>query len=85
MNCRILRRRRAHLRTPETAAAAGAFAPSDHEQRVGSEKAGPSIAAQLRAQIPCSTDPERLEKLAREAEGEGEAEGMARPARLRQG
>jgi hypothetical protein len=43
------------------------------------EKANPSIAAQLRAQIPCSTDPERLEKLAREAEG------MAWPARSRRG
>ena len=28
-----------------------------------------AIAAQLRAQIPCSTDPERLERLACEAEG----------------
>jgi hypothetical protein len=27
-----------------------------------------AIAAQLRAQIPCSTDPTRLERLAREAE-----------------
>ena len=30
---------------------------------------GAGIAAQLRAQIPCSTDPERLERLAYEAEG----------------
>ena len=30
---------------------------------------GAAIAAQLRAQIPCSTDPERLERLACEAEG----------------
>jgi hypothetical protein len=28
-----------------------------------------AIAAQLRAQIPCSTDPERLERLACEVEG----------------
>ena len=28
-----------------------------------------AIAAQLRAQIPCSTDPERLERLACETEG----------------
>jgi hypothetical protein len=28
-----------------------------------------AIAAQLRAQIPCSTDPRRLERLACEAEG----------------
>jgi hypothetical protein len=32
-----------------------------------------AIAAQLRAQIPCSTDPERLERLAREAEGRSRA------------
>jgi hypothetical protein len=49
MKCRLLRRRRAHLRVPAPGAAA--------------------IAAQLRAQIPCSTDPERLERLACEAEG----------------
>jgi hypothetical protein len=79
MNCRILRRRRAHLRAPETAAAAGEFAPSGHAQMAANEKANPSIVAQLRAQIPCSTDPERLEKLAREAEG------MAWPARSRRG
>jgi hypothetical protein len=30
---------------------------------------GAAIAAQLRAQIPCSTDPNRLERLACEAEG----------------
>ena len=78
MNCRILRRRRAHLGAPATAAAAGEFAPSGHARMVGNEKAIPSIAAQLRAQIPCSTDPERLEKLA------CEAEGMAWPARSRQ-
>ena len=30
---------------------------------------GAGIATQLRAQIPCSTDPERLERLACEAEG----------------
>jgi len=42
---------------------------------VGNEKATVSIAAQLRAQIPCSTDPERLEKLA------CEAESRTRPAR----
>jgi hypothetical protein len=78
MNCRILRRRRAHLGAPVTAAAAGTFGPSGHAQMVGNKKATPSIAAQLRAQIPCSTDPERLEKLA------CEAEGMAWPARSRQ-
>jgi hypothetical protein len=49
MKCRLLRRRRAHLRVPTPGAAAA--------------------AAQLRAQIPCSTDPERLERLACEAEG----------------
>jgi hypothetical protein len=49
MKCRLLRRRRAHLRVPTPGAAA--------------------IAAQLRAQIPCSTDPKRLERLACEAEG----------------
>jgi hypothetical protein len=49
MKCRLLPRRRAHLRAPAPGAAA--------------------IAAQLRAQIPCSTDPERLERLACEAEG----------------
>ena len=48
MKCRLLRRRRAHMRVS---------AP------------GAAIAAQLRAQIPCSTDPERLERLACEAEG----------------
>jgi hypothetical protein len=48
MKCRLLRRRRAHLRASTPGAA---------------------IAAQLRAQIPCSTDPERLERLAYEAEG----------------
>jgi len=79
MNCRIVRRRRAHLGAPEPAAAAGKSAPSGHAQMVGNVKANPSIAAQLRAQIPCSTDPERLEKLA------CEAEGMAWPARSRQG
>jgi hypothetical protein len=49
MKCRLLRRRRAHLRVSTPGAAA--------------------IAAQLRAQIPCSTDPNRLERLACEAEG----------------
>jgi hypothetical protein len=49
MKCRLLRRRRAHLRVPTPGPAA--------------------IAAQLRAQIPCSTDPERLERMACEAEG----------------
>jgi hypothetical protein len=49
MKCRLLPRRRAHLRAPAPGAAA--------------------IAAQLRAQIPCSTDPERLERLACETEG----------------
>ena len=49
MKCRLLRRRRAHLRVPTPGAAA--------------------IAAQLRAQIPCSTDPGLLERLACEAEG----------------
>ena len=49
MKCRLLRRRRAHLRVSTPGAAA--------------------IAAQLRAQIPCSTDPKRLERLACEAEG----------------
>ena len=48
MKCRLLRRRRAHMRASTPGAA---------------------IAAQLRAQIPCSTDPERLERLACEAEG----------------
>jgi hypothetical protein len=47
MKCRLLRRRRAHLRVPTPGAAA--------------------IAAQLRAQIPCSTDPKRLKRLACEA------------------
>jgi hypothetical protein len=47
MKCRLLRRRRAHLRASTPGAA---------------------IAAQLRAQIPYSTDPNRLERLAREAE-----------------
>jgi hypothetical protein len=79
MNCRILRRRRAHSSAPVTAAAAGEFTPSGHAQMAGNENAAPSIAAQLRAQIPCSTDPERLEKLAREAER------MAWPPRSRQG
>jgi hypothetical protein len=79
MNCRTLRRRRAHLGAPEPAAAAGKFAPSSHAPMVGNEKAAASIAAQLRAQIPCSTDPERLEKLA------CEIEGLARPERSRQG
>ena len=78
MNCRTLRRRRAHLGAPEPAAAAGKFAPSSHAPMVGNKKASAAIAAQLRAQIACSTDPERLEKLA------CEAEGVARPARLRQ-
>jgi hypothetical protein len=78
MNCRIVRRRRAHLGAPEPTAAAGKFAPSSHAPMVGNEKATASIAAQLRAQIPCSTDPERLEKLA------CEAEGLAWPARVRQ-
>jgi hypothetical protein len=50
MKCRLLRRRRAHLRVVSTPGAA-------------------AIAAQLRAQIPCSTDPNRLERLACEAEG----------------
>jgi hypothetical protein len=59
MNCRTLRRRRAHLGAPEPAAAAGKFAPSSHAPMVGNEKATAAIAAQLRAQIPCSTDPER--------------------------
>jgi hypothetical protein len=44
MKCRLLRRRRAHLRVVSTPGAA-------------------AIAAQLRAQIPCSTDPNRLERL----------------------
>jgi hypothetical protein len=75
MNCRTLRRRPGHLPAPEPAAVAGKFAPSSHAARVGNEKAAASIAAQLRAQIPCSTDPERLEKLA------CEAESRTRPAR----
>jgi hypothetical protein len=75
MNCRTLRRRPGHLPAPEPAAAAGKFAPSSHAPRIGNEKAAASIAAQLRAQIPCSTDPERLEKLA------CEAESRTRPAR----
>ena len=78
MSCRIVRRRRVHSGAPVTAAAAGKSAPSGHAQMAGNENATPSIAAQLRAQIPCSTDPERLEKLA------CEAEGMAWPARSRQ-
>jgi hypothetical protein len=53
MNCRLLRRRRAHYRAPTPGATA--------------------IAAQLRAQIPCSTDPERLDRLACEAEGRSRA------------
>jgi hypothetical protein len=46
---------------------AAASALSNHS--VGGPQALPVIAAQLRAQIPCSTDPKRLERLAREAEG----------------
>ena len=48
MKCRLLRRRRTHLRASTPGAA---------------------IAAQLRAQIPCSTDTKRLERLACEADG----------------
>jgi hypothetical protein len=48
MKCRLLQRRRTHLRASTPGAA---------------------IAAQLRAQITCSTDPNRLERLACEAEG----------------
>src|ERR1700716_1372691 len=51
MNCRILRRRRAHLRAPETAAAAGEFAPSGHAQMAANEKANrPNCAPRSRAQ-----------------------------------
>ena len=57
MKCRLLRRRRAHLRVPTPGAAA--------------------IAAQLRAQIPCSTDPKRLERLACEAEGLSRRNGQS--------
>src|SRR3981081_2056684 len=81
MNCRILRRRRAHLRGPETAAAAGEFAPSGHAQVAANEKANPSIAAQLRAQIPGSTDPQRLAKLASDGESAARACSL-RPANL---
>jgi hypothetical protein len=87
MNDRTLRRRPGHLPAPEPAAAAGKFAPSSHTRSVGNEKAGASIAAQLRAQIPGSTDPERLEKLACEAESRARparhANGVTVPARKR--
>jgi hypothetical protein len=77
MNCRIWRRRWAHSHAPVPEAAAGKFDPLSHAPMVGDEEATVSIAAQLRAQIPCSTDPERLEKLA------CEFEGRAWPARSR--
>lgn len=35
---------------------------------VRASTSGAALAAQLRAQIPCSTDPARLERMAREAE-----------------
>jgi hypothetical protein len=69
MDCSLLQRRRAHLRAPVPDAAAGKFAASNQGQKVGDGEHAAVIAAQLRAQIPCSTDPERLEKLACEAEG----------------
>jgi hypothetical protein len=47
MKCRLLRRRRAHMRASTPGAAIAAHARPD----------------------PCSTDPERLERLACEAEG----------------
>jgi hypothetical protein len=56
MKCRLLRRRRTHLRASTPGAA---------------------IAAQLRAQIPCSTDPKRLERLACEAEGLSRRNGQS--------
>jgi hypothetical protein len=42
--------------------------PSKEAQAVESKDAAAAIATQLRALIPCSTDPARLEKLAREVE-----------------
>jgi hypothetical protein len=63
MICRFVRRQWAHMRALihrlEAASTVRAF-----EER----RARCAIAAQLRAQIPCSTDPARLERLAREAE-----------------
>jgi hypothetical protein len=40
-----------------------------HRTHLRASTPGAAIAAQLRAQIPCSTDPNRLERLACEAEG----------------
>jgi hypothetical protein len=55
MICRFLRHQWAHVRA------------SIH-RFFENRQAGCAMAAQLRAQIPCSTDPARLERLAREAE-----------------
>src|SRR5215475_3871889 len=42
--------------------------PSREVQSIENKAHAAAIAAQLRAQIPCSTDPARLEKMAREVE-----------------
>jgi hypothetical protein len=65
MNCRIPRRRQA---APHASASVTTNSGVASRQATSSEAAA-AIAAQLRAQIPCSTDPERLEQLACEAEG----------------
>ena len=42
--------------------------PSRKVHSIENKAHAAAVAAQLRAQIPCSTDPARLEKMAREVE-----------------
>src|SRR5262245_44814682 len=68
MNCRFLQRCRARLGAGASRTATTRGAAPDHTI-VAKMETATAIAVQLRAQIPCSTDPERLERLACEVEG----------------
>jgi hypothetical protein len=81
MNCRFLRRRQPRLGANACRTATIRDAAPDHTMVAKMEPAA-AIAARLRAQIPCSTDPERLERLACEIEGKP---WPANPAALRRG
>jgi len=61
---RFLRRRWAHLR----ASILSALERSNNGHAIDDRQGARTVAAQLRAQIRGSTDPARLERLAREAE-----------------
>jgi hypothetical protein len=57
----------------EAKSAASKLTQSGHAPVIGNKPAAVATAAQLRSQIADSTDPARLERLAREAEGALEA------------